>query len=57
MNLTANLRGVSIDDVLDSYWIFLARNDYSAHLEAFKKRLNPAPYLFRGKVADFAART
>lgn len=40
MSVKANLRGVSIGEVVDSYWIFLAGNHYSAHLEAFKKRLN-----------------
>jgi len=37
------VRGVSVDDLVDSYWIFLARNGrddsrYSAHLDRFKLR-------------------
>lgn len=37
---TAHLRGVTIGDVVDSYWIFLSRNRYDVHLELFKRRLN-----------------
>lgn len=32
-------RGVPIDEVVDSYWIFLARNHCDLHLENFKRRL------------------
>jgi hypothetical protein len=31
--------GVSIDEVVDSYCVFLARNHYDAHLDKFKQRL------------------
>ena len=31
--------GVSVDEVVDSYWIFLARNHYDLHLASFKRRL------------------
>ena len=34
-----NSRGISIDEVVDSYWVFLARNKYDAHLHRFKQRL------------------
>lgn len=39
MSAPSNFRGVSIDEVVDSYWIFLYRNHYSAHLAKFKQRL------------------
>ncbi|MGA2965272.1 MAG: hypothetical protein ABSD64_03600 [Terriglobales bacterium] len=32
-------RGVSIEEVVDSYWVFLARNRYDHHLDKFKRRL------------------
>jgi hypothetical protein len=28
-------RWVSVDEVVDSYWIFLARNRYETHLERY----------------------
>lgn len=31
--------GVSVDEVVDSYWKFLYRNNYSIHLDKFKQRL------------------
>jgi len=40
MALLSRVRGVSINDVVDSYWIFLARNHYDAHLERFRRRLS-----------------
>jgi hypothetical protein len=33
-------RGVSTDEVVDSYWVFLSRNKYEVHLQRFKQRLN-----------------
>jgi hypothetical protein len=35
-------RGVSIGEVVGSYWTFLARNRYRYHLENFKRRLETA---------------
>jgi hypothetical protein len=32
--------GVSVDEVVDSYWIFLARNHFDVHLDRFKQRLD-----------------
>lgn len=40
MLVLSRVRGVSVDHVVDSYWIFLARNHYDLHLEAFKRRLS-----------------
>jgi hypothetical protein len=31
---------VSVDEIVDSYWTFLARNHYDGHLKRFKDRLN-----------------
>jgi hypothetical protein len=31
--------GISLDEIVDSYWIFLARNHYRVHLDRFKRRL------------------
>ncbi len=36
---TGLFRGASIDEVVDSYWVFLVRNKYEAHLQRFKQRL------------------
>jgi hypothetical protein len=39
MTAPNGVRRDSISDVVDSYWIFLARNHYDAHLKMFKRRL------------------
>lgn len=39
MELRKRNPGVSLDEIVDSYWVFLARNHYEAHLERFKQRL------------------
>ncbi len=54
MRSRANVRGVSIAEVVDSYWIFLARNNYSAHLERFRQRLASAPEAAEAEAVVFS---
>lgn len=46
--------GVSIDEVVDSYSVFLARNRYLSHLQAFKHRLQADPKAAEAEAIVFA---
>jgi hypothetical protein len=46
--------GVSIDEVVDSYWVFLARNKYQIHLERFKQGLTLDPKAAESEAIVFA---
>ena len=47
-------RGVSLDEIVDSYWIFLSRNRYQAHLAGYKKRWNSDPYAATAEAVVFS---
>jgi len=43
MRQTTQIAPVSVDEVVDSYWKFLYRNNYTGHLSRFKDRLASDP--------------
>jgi hypothetical protein len=46
--------GTSINDVVDSYWVFLARNQYQLHLQRFQQRLVSNPKAAEAEAVVFS---
>jgi len=54
MRSRSNVRGVSIAEVVESYWVFLAKNHYPAHLGRFRQRLASAPKAAEAEAVVFS---
>jgi hypothetical protein len=54
MRQTTPIAPVSVDDVVDSYWKFLSRNNYTGHLRRFKHRLESDPKAAEAEAVAFS---
>jgi hypothetical protein len=54
MHRTLRTASVSVDDIVDSYWKFLSRNYYDAHLKRFKDRLSADPKAAEAEAVVFS---